>query len=295
MASDQSYEVRKRFSSISIVKAVFVTLIITLFFVILIVRAPDYMSQLNAELFTFYTLYLIPILLYIYALKKKGLSVTAIFRQPNPDYKLLWIVVPMLALTIGIVWSTLLFLNVMDTALAESYLEWLISYEALTITSDTIVIQYILIFVVISVLAPVIEEVVFRGILVERFGLKYGYSRAVIISSLIFGILHADIIGAFIFGVILCVIYLQTKSLMMPVLIHALNNGSATLVIFFEDETASEMWETLTPYIDYAWVGILIFVAAVVWCYQYLKKNWDIVNKSRPFEPDLEDPTEESR
>lgn len=252
--------------------------------------AMERMSELNAEIFRYYILFLIPIILYVYALKKKDLSVTVIFRQPVPNYKFLWFVVPLIMFAVGNMWSITVFLNVLDPGVAESYFSWLMSDEVLAITPETTIVQYLLIFVMVSVIAPVIEEVVFRGVLVERLGLKYGYTSAVIISSIIFGVLHADVIGAFVFGIILSIIYLQTKSLLMPVLIHALNNALAILI--FEYPIGYEAWETITPYIEHAWIGISLFMITTIWCYLYVKQYWTIVRESTLFQPDSEESVE---
>lgn len=290
MASKHNYNVRKRFSSISIKKAFLVTFLITLFCLIPIFIAMEEMSELNAEIFRYYIFFLIPFFLYLYALKKKNLSFTAILSQPDPNYKLLWFVVPLIVFAIGNMWSITVFLNVLDPGIAETYFGWLMSDETLSITPESSIIQYILIFVLVSVLVPVVEELIFRGILVERLGLKYGYKRAVIISSLIFGVFHADIIGAFVFGVILSIIYLKTKSLLMPVLIHALNNGLVALYTFLEEAIGYEAWETITPYIEYRWIGISLTAITTIWLYKYIKQHWPIVRISTPFQSGSEEP-----
>jgi uncharacterized protein len=282
---DPALDVRKRFSSISLVKAFIVTFFFMLFCIIPIVAAFHYLEDLNAELVMFYLVYLVPLLLYVYAIKKHDLSLTAIFTQRDPSFKSLWLVVPLLIFTIGVIWVTIVLLNALSPGIAESYLNWLLSFDPFTITAETTFIQFVLIFIVISIIAPVVEEVIFRGIMLERLGQKYGYTSAVFTSSLIFGVLHADIIGAFLFGVVLCVVYLHTKSLMMPVLIHAVNNATATLLIFFEDKIGYEAWETVQPYIEHAWIGFLVFILAAAWILVYLKQNWHVVKESEPFAP----------
>ncbi len=43
---------------------------------------------------------------------------------------------------------------------------------------------------------------------------KWGIKKAVIISSIIFGLGHFDVIGAFMFGVVMCLLYIKTKKYM---------------------------------------------------------------------------------
>ena len=62
---------------------------------------------------------------------------------------------------------------------------------------------YLLIeIVMITILAPIVEEFFFRGVILQRLIKKTSIWGGILISSLLFGILHADIIGAFVFGVI---------------------------------------------------------------------------------------------
>ncbi|MDJ0611721.1 MAG: CPBP family intramembrane metalloprotease [Kiloniellales bacterium] len=81
------------------------------------------------------------------------------------------------------------------------------------------------------VVAPVMEEVFFRGFLLHRWRLKYGDRRAVIFSSLIFAILHVDILGGMVFGVVVSLIAMRTGSLIGPILAHGANNAIALAVV----------------------------------------------------------------
>ena len=76
----------------------------------------------------------------------------------------------------------------------------------------------------IAVVAPITEEWLFRGILLHRWGLKWGFSRGLLASSIVFGLLHPNPIGLTVFGLVMGLFYLQTRSLSLPVLAHALNN-----------------------------------------------------------------------
>ncbi len=66
-------------------------------------------------------------------------------------------------------------------------------------------------FLSLVVLAPVIEEFAFRGVLLRRWSQKWGAVNAILISSLLFGVAHPDPIGATAFGIAMCVIYEDTN------------------------------------------------------------------------------------
>ena len=283
MQSDQNIDVRERFSRIRIKKAVIVTLLFLFLSSIFIVVGFNKLSGPNAEILTFYILYAVPFLIYLYTIKKYDLSSIAIFEGALTELRQVWFFVPLIIMTVGVVWVSIILLDLVSPDLAEWYFDWLNSVELFEIGPDTTLIQYGLIFFVGAVFAPLVEEIIFRGIMVERFGAKYGYKSAVIFSSLIFGVLHMDIIGAFVFGVVLSVLYLQTRSLLLPFLIHAANNGAVALLIFFDESINLEAMDTLETYLENIWIGFFLFVGSFGWLIWFLKDNWKIVHESEPF------------
>lgn len=80
----------------------------------------------------------------------------------------------------------------------------------------------------VSVLGPILEELLFRGAITKILLEKYSPVKAILISGLIFGIFHINpvqVVGAIIMGVVLAWIYYKTKSLVPCILIHILNNS----------------------------------------------------------------------
>lgn len=75
------------------------------------------------------------------------------------------------------------------------------------------------------VLAPLTEELLFRGYLLHRWAAHWGMASAIIVSSTLFGVLHPDPVGAALFGAGMCLLYLHTRALWVPILAHALYNG----------------------------------------------------------------------
>ena len=89
------------------------------------------------------------------------------------------------------------------------------------------------------IIAPVAEEVIFRGYLygvIRRFG---GRIPALLTSSLLFAAIHVHLPsmpGLLILAVILCLLYERTGSLWAPITMHALFNAAtiATLILWPE-------------------------------------------------------------
>ncbi len=89
----------------------------------------------------------------------------------------------------------------------------------------------ILYFIQLSILAPLCEEFVFRGLILQNLR-KYGNFFAVLMSSLMFGIIHGNLSQtpfAFIVGIALAVIVIETGSIWVSVLIHCLINSISLL------------------------------------------------------------------
>ncbi|MEJ2737923.1 MAG: type II CAAX endopeptidase family protein [Anaerolineae bacterium] len=87
-----------------------------------------------------------------------------------------------------------------------------------------------------GLLAPVAEELFFRGFLYTALRQRLGIAAAVTISSLVFAIGHIDALGvvaaSFIIGIALALAYEYTRSLWVAIAIHAFNNSLATVLVY---------------------------------------------------------------
>lgn len=94
--------------------------------------------------------------------------------------------------------------------------------------------------------APVCEEVLCRGIVLESLRAKYGVISAWIFSSLFFAVIHGQItsmVNALVLGSILGYICIRSRSIFSAILLHAINNALALTMISFGlgDSTFSSM------------------------------------------------------
>lgn len=111
------------------------------------------------------------------------------------------------------------------------------------------------------IMAPVFEEIVFRGI-IQKGLINNGISpqKAIWLSAILFGLVHGNpwqLIGGILLGYVLGLVYFKTKSLLMPILLHAFNNGvSALLIVFGETESFSEFFNIS----EYWLLGIGLFL-----------------------------------
>jgi membrane protease YdiL (CAAX protease family) len=88
--------------------------------------------------------------------------------------------------------------------------------------------QYPLISLVsILVIAPVLEELIFRGIILKGFLLHYPVSKAIGYTTILFGLVHGSpplIAGAMLSGLYFAWIYYKTRSVGTTILLHITTN-----------------------------------------------------------------------
>lgn len=85
------------------------------------------------------------------------------------------------------------------------------------------------------VMAPIVEEVVFRGVLFRALQDRLGMWTAAVLSSAIFAVIHVEVLlsqpvalgGLFAVGLVLAIAYHRTGNLLVPILGHAVFNASS--------------------------------------------------------------------
>jgi membrane protease YdiL (CAAX protease family) len=135
--------------------------------------------------------------------------------------------------------------------------------------------QFVVLFLTIAVVAPIVEELFFRGLVLHRFARKWGTSAGVIASSALFAVGHVEWIGHFVTGVAFALIYLRTRSLWMSILAHGVYNGMFAVSIgwnFFTHQP--EEVQTLAEFREGLGFGVLAFIAGVVLYWFYLDLYW---------------------
>ena len=97
----------------------------------------------------------------------------------------------------------------------------------------------------VVIVAPLTEELLFRGVILRGLLLHYSAPKAIIASSLMFSLVHLNpwqAIGALALGVLFGWWYVRTRSLTLCIFGHAFNNLVAVLLFNFGDwEPVSEI------------------------------------------------------
>lgn len=117
----------------------------------------------------------------------------------------------------------------------------------------------------IVVVAPILEEFICRGLLLESLRAKRGVVAALLLSSLFFALMHIDgvlSVNAFFLGLVLGYIYIITKSIFAPIILHAINNTIAYVMMLFDKDTVMirDMIQNDSIYYGICAVAMVVFV-----------------------------------
>ena len=96
--------------------------------------------------------------------------------------------------------------------------------------------QYLLVAFAAAVLAPIAEEVYFRGYVFRAYLAQKGPAQAYLFSSLLFALVHLNLpafVPIFVVGLFLAYLYQRTGSILPGMIAHAFNNALAFTVLYF--------------------------------------------------------------
>ncbi|HOO74180.1 MAG TPA: type II CAAX endopeptidase family protein [Tepiditoga sp.] len=124
----------------------------------------------------------------------------------------------------------------------------------------------ILKFILIVILGPISEEIIFRGFLLGKIAKRFNIYAGVIISSLIFGFLHPQFISKFLIGIILCIVFLKAQSLKTTIKLHMIINFAAYIISFINIDNF---------YDNYLFITFLIIapIISAFYIYQIISRN----------------------
>ncbi len=159
------------------------------------------------------------------------------------------------------------------------WLRWWIQPVVYIAADETIPIgANILSFISVVMLAPLLEELLFRGYLLHRWSRKWGLWSGVLLSSAVFGAFHPDTLAAAVTGLGFAMLYLKTKSLWAPIFAHSIYN----LVVWVWDfygvmsEGRDYYAYTIDDLRDELWHGAIALVVVVLMIDRLLRRNGPI-------------------
>lgn len=257
-------------------------------FLTIILELLNIKSDLSDTAFAF----LVPLSILVVLVKFGKINIALMVERYN-DYRhkfnlkeMIEVVITQILLSIGFSYLSTAFMASIDLE------------KALSIANDTTgnpsnLIQLILFLISIVILAPLLEEIVFRRILFLGLSKKFNFFVSAIISSIIFAIGHDifGIAGAAAFGIACCLLYRKYENILAPMVLHFINNLIAGVMISFSYfmGTLNEQTETITNAdIKYYFIvggiviaiSLILFIRFIVRNINYIKSNKGYINSN---------------
>lgn len=159
-----------------------------------------------------------------------------------------------------------------DTPLLKEY------YETIKQTFNIIFEHKAAAFITICLLAPILEEFIFRGIILTGLlnNKQINPWLSISITALIFGIAHGNpwqFLGAGFLGFIFGTIYWRTRNLALCILLHSLNNTMSFFISLYNGNIEEPV---ISPN---PWIYILSFLCTIVALYYFLQQT----KKTKPW------------
>jgi uncharacterized protein len=136
-------------------------------------------------------------------------------------------------------------------------------------------------FFKVVIIAPVIEELIFRGIILNGFRKNYKAATAVFISALLFSLFHLNpwqMPATFVLGLLLGWIVIRTRSILLAIIGHAINNLMVLLTVTYWQEINTHWLFLMERTEKYIISGMVILLSVIL---MYLASMWPKKKKRR--------------
>lgn len=176
------------------------------------------------------------------------------------DYRIILLLIPISILTIGVRIITSELLNI-QLSIASAQVKGTSSIDIGTFDILCLII-----------LSPILEELLFRGIILQIFLKQYNQLISVILSASFFALFHLDtykLLTTFCFGIVLALIKIKTQSNLLCIFSHIINNATPivlgiiismkrfnNIALMFENSSFQPIWFDIIG-IVFVFLGIL--------------------------------------
>jgi membrane protease YdiL (CAAX protease family) len=135
----------------------------------------------------------------------------------------------------------------------------------------------------LCVVGPMLEEISFRAILLPRWTCKWGLPIGILASSAVFAVAHPDTFGALVFGVAMCILYLKSQSLTLPIVCHGLYNFTLWLLAIGDALTVGPEYVFTLEEFQASWPwGVGAAGVTAIWSVVYVRGKKSEVRWSLP-------------
>jgi len=142
-----------------------------------------------------------------------------------------------LGLRIAFVFEFVVFFGVLLIGEPQVLLDRFLSFCRIQSFEMALDHQALIFFLTALVLAPIVEEAVFRGFMYSPFRRKVGHKAGVVLTSLVWGIWHSgdikSVAGVIIMGIVFVHFYVETQSLLPSIVAHSVMNLTLLLTSLY--------------------------------------------------------------
>jgi len=218
----------------------------------------------------FIVVLLIGALLFVWALKgTKGLdrNIESVFEDHNKK-EILYV----FAINLLFAFLFTFLISSLDILIGLTDPSWISVWDIETVEVDSSVL--ILDAIGAIIFAPIMEELIFRGVIFNRLKIRTGIIPAMLISSFVFAIGHdfGGMTSAFMFGICMCILYLKTDNILIPMSVHFINNVVATILNITSLDIILSQFPWIIP-------ATIISIVGTVYLIKYIIKEIRIVKK----------------
>lgn len=136
-------------------------------------------------------------------------------------------------------------------------------------------------FLKVAVVAPVVEELIFRGLILQGFRRNYSPLVAVLMSALLFALFHLNpwqFPATFMLGLLLGWIMLRTNNILLAILGHSINNFLVLISITYWKEIHELYFYLLQKPIIYLYSSVIV-IGSLILIYIFGKRRITNVNE----------------
>lgn len=140
-------------------------------------------------------------------------------------------------------------------------------------------------FLLLVIAAPILEELLFRGIILDGLLCRYSPLFSIILSSLLFGLSHLNpwsFINGFIIGSFSGWVYFKTRSVLPSVIIHASANLCGFVIRYFIDINSlmNDSLDKIFGGTSNLILSVVLSIIIATLCILFLNKEFQI-NRTR--------------
>ena len=177
--------------------------------------------------------YFLPLPIFIYIMKKTEAKT---LEKHNLNVKTFIICI---AITVFLMWIG----NMVGTIITNG-IGTLVQHEVANPINDVISNSGLLAnIIIITLIAPIFEEIIFRKLLIDRT-IKYGGTLSVLLSALLFALFHGNLsqfFYAFLLGGFFAIIYIKTGKIKYTIGLHIIINFMWSVVSLFVSQSLTNL------------------------------------------------------